>query len=243
LIRCRHYFSGHGTQWSDKNFLLSNEFVNPKPGAHLNSEAINVQHVLDDISNKRPYFVMLLLDCCRDYYQPNTAGRKTSAEDKTIQTIQFHEEVEAGSLIVFARAPETYAYDGSSRNGVFTLELLQHIDKPNMCIEEIMTNVCNGVYLSSHKTQRPFWISSLTKFGVKLNQNGNNYNGGYNYNGQNNSNDTNIQRYTIRSGDTFWDLSIKFGCSLDDILNANPGVVPTRLMPGQIVNIPVTNGY
>ena len=46
------------------------------------------------------------------------------------------------------------------------------------------------------------------------------------------------QLYTIRAGDTFYQLSRRFNVSLDDLLAANPGVDPNRLQVGQVICIP-----
>ncbi|NMA04165.1 MAG: LysM peptidoglycan-binding domain-containing protein [Clostridiales bacterium] len=48
--------------------------------------------------------------------------------------------------------------------------------------------------------------------------------------------------YTIRAGDTFYQLSISHGVSLDAMLAANPGVNPDRLSIGQVVCIPTGPG-
>lgn len=48
--------------------------------------------------------------------------------------------------------------------------------------------------------------------------------------------------YTIKAGDTFWDLAQARGFSVDAILAANPGVVPERLQVGQVVNLPCQGG-
>lgn len=44
--------------------------------------------------------------------------------------------------------------------------------------------------------------------------------------------------YTIKAGDTFARLSGRFGVSVQDIEQANPGVDPRRLRIGQSINIP-----
>lgn len=44
--------------------------------------------------------------------------------------------------------------------------------------------------------------------------------------------------YTIQPGDTFNLVATKYSISLDAILAANPGVVPTSLQVGQVINIP-----
>ncbi len=45
--------------------------------------------------------------------------------------------------------------------------------------------------------------------------------------------------YTIREGDTLFSLSRRFNISLDDLLEANPGINPDRLMIGQRICVPL----
>ncbi len=45
--------------------------------------------------------------------------------------------------------------------------------------------------------------------------------------------------YTIRPGDTLFAISRRFNVSLDDLLDANPGIDPNMLMVGQRICIPV----
>ncbi|KAL8801032.1 MAG: hypothetical protein Q9200_007067 [Gallowayella weberi] len=44
--------------------------------------------------------------------------------------------------------------------------------------------------------------------------------------------------YTIQPGDTFWAISQKLHISLNDLQAANPGVNPTALQVGQVINLP-----
>lgn len=44
--------------------------------------------------------------------------------------------------------------------------------------------------------------------------------------------------HKISAGETFWALSQRYGCSVDDIRNANPGVIPEQLQIGQVIRIP-----
>ncbi len=44
--------------------------------------------------------------------------------------------------------------------------------------------------------------------------------------------------YTIKAGDTLFALSQQFGVSVQDIINANPGIDPSRLQIGQTICIP-----
>lgn len=47
-----------------------------------------------------------------------------------------------------------------------------------------------------------------------------------------------MQAYTIVAGDTLWALSQRFGCTVSELMAANPGVIPEQLQIGQILNIP-----
>jgi LysM repeat protein len=45
-------------------------------------------------------------------------------------------------------------------------------------------------------------------------------------------------KYTVRADDTLWDIAANYGLSLNELLAANPGVDPRRLMAGQQLIIP-----
>lgn len=49
-------------------------------------------------------------------------------------------------------------------------------------------------------------------------------------------------KYTIVSGDSFSKLSEHYGCSVESIQAANPGVNPRALQIGQVINIPIGGG-
>jgi len=62
-------------------------------------------------------------------------------------------------------------------------------------------------------------------------------------NGHHIINSSNVTRHVIQNqNDTFHNLSIRYRCSLKEIMDANPGVVPEHLQIGQVVHIPVGNG-
>jgi LysM repeat protein len=44
--------------------------------------------------------------------------------------------------------------------------------------------------------------------------------------------------YTIRSGDTLSAVADRFGVTLEDLLAANPGIDPTGLVAGDVINLP-----
>ena len=44
--------------------------------------------------------------------------------------------------------------------------------------------------------------------------------------------------YAVMPNDTLWDIAANYGLTVDDVLAANPGVDPRRLMAGQALTIP-----
>lgn len=67
-----------------------------------------------------------------------------------------------GSLIAYATAPGRTAADGNSRNGVYTQELLKHIQTPGLPLETVFKRVRIGVMAASGEAQTPWETSSLT---------------------------------------------------------------------------------
>ena len=45
--------------------------------------------------------------------------------------------------------------------------------------------------------------------------------------------------HRVRPGETFWDLALRYGSSVERILRGNPGVNPRRLRPGLTVTVPL----
>ena len=67
-----------------------------------------------------------------------------------------------GSLIAYATAPGKTAADGDSRNGLYTHELLKHIQTPGLPLETVFKRVRVGVMNASGEAQMPWETSSLT---------------------------------------------------------------------------------
>jgi uncharacterized caspase-like protein len=169
------FFSGHGTQWGDQNFLVPVDDSKIQKREDLKTMAINAQSTLDKISGKNPSVILFLLDCCRNYYGGNEASvagggsggsSASSSSDNglTGMTAPF------GSIIVFACAPGKSALDGSNncRNSLFTTHLLTHIAEPNISIYCMLCDVTSDVWNKSGKRQLPYKVDSMTRSDVAL---------------------------------------------------------------------------
>ena len=138
-------------------------------GADLNRSAVNAQDILNDLSRRKPYVIVFLLDCCRGYHlrNPDVDARDPNASNsKSVGLKAMHK---AGSLIAFACAPGTIAIDGSGqRNGLFTKHLLKHITTSNEDIRMILSDVTKGVTQESESKQIPFQSVSLEERNIYL---------------------------------------------------------------------------
>lgn len=57
---------------------------------------------------------------------------------------------------------------------------------------------------------------------------------------RNRNNNSNFITYQIKQGDTLWALARRFSITVEDILEANPGIDPLNLKVGQKITIPVS---
>lgn len=48
------------------------------------------------------------------------------------------------------------------------------------------------------------------------------------------------KNYTMKDNDTIWAISRTYETTVDAILKANPGIVPTAIKPGTVIKVPVT---
>ncbi|CAF4092259.1 unnamed protein product, partial [Rotaria sordida] len=162
------YFAGHGIQWEDQNYLIPRDTLTLN-GADLNKSAINAQHILNTISDRKPYVTIFLLDCCRKYHlrNPEVDARDPDASgSKPVGLKAMHK---AGSLIAFACAPGTIAIEGKGeKNGLFTKHLLKYITTANEDIRMILSDVTDGVIEESKSKQIPFVSGSLSKKNIYL---------------------------------------------------------------------------
>ncbi|CAF0976568.1 unnamed protein product [Rotaria magnacalcarata] len=146
------YFAGHGVQWKEQNYLLPADIPNVS-GIDLNEKAINAQRFLDDLSDRKPFVTIFLLDCCRTSYHTTFQVDVQNAKTDESKLAGFKEMQGAGALIAFACAPGIPAIDTPTgqvqRNGLFTKYLLRHIKTPNEDIRmilSVMREIFEGVW-------------------------------------------------------------------------------------------------
>ncbi|CAF3035093.1 unnamed protein product [Rotaria socialis] len=161
------FFSGHGVQRDEQNYLIPCDNDRILGPSDFKYRAINAQRFLDLMSDKNPFVIVYLLDCCRTDMLPNmTRGKASYASSTGLAAMS----AKAGTLIAFACAPGTVAADTAKngRNGMFTYHLLQNITRPEEEITLLLIDVANGVANDTNERQIPYTTSALRQRGIHL---------------------------------------------------------------------------
>jgi uncharacterized caspase-like protein/formylglycine-generating enzyme required for sulfatase activity len=145
------FYAGHGMQVRGKNYIIPVD-AHITGEATVRAEAVDVDTVMDQLAVSPMNIV--ILDACRN----NPFERKFRSTGGGLAQM----DAPKGSLIAYATAPGKTAADGDSRNGLYTQELLKHIQTPGLPLEAVFKRVRNGVMAASGDAQTPWEASSLT---------------------------------------------------------------------------------
>ncbi|CAF2977319.1 unnamed protein product, partial [Rotaria sp. Silwood2] len=185
------YFAGHGVQWEDQTYLIPRDFPNFPEIIETDSEkiadilqtdaskkersdllkksAINAQDILNTLSDQKPYVIIFLLDCCREYALQNSDLGTRALSVGNSQSAGLTAVHKAGALIAFACAPGKLVNDrAEEKNSLFMKHLLKHIATPNEDIVNILRDVTNGVMKDSNDEQIPFLSVQLRHKNIYL---------------------------------------------------------------------------
>jgi len=145
------YFSGHGAQVDGINYLVP-------IGARIVSEqdikykSVAAELVLDYLEQAGSKLNIIILDACRD--NPFKGFRSTRGGLAMMTS-------PTGTLIGYATAPGTVAYDGPGENSPYTKHLLQAMSSPGLRIEDVFKQARVGVMVETGNKQVPWESSSL----------------------------------------------------------------------------------
>ncbi len=148
------YYAGHGMQVNGRNFLIPVDAKIPSE-QRVRLEAVDVDLVLEQMQAARSTVNLVILDACRN--NP-FEKRFRSAGGGGLAQINAPE----GTLIAYATAPGSVAADGTSKNSLYTEELLKAMQAPGAKVEEVFKSVRVAVSRRSNGAQTPWEASSLT---------------------------------------------------------------------------------
>ena len=146
------YFSGHGLQIKGKNYLqpIGAQFESP---ADVDIEMVSATAILEQMKFARNGVNIVVLDACRS--NPFPTGFRSVRNGLAIM------DAPTGSILAYATAPGTIAYDGSGDNSPYAGALAKNMMIPNRPIESVFKMVRQSVMDETGKKQVPWETSSL----------------------------------------------------------------------------------
>ena len=145
------YFSGHGIQADNRNFLIPvGESV--KKSSDVPYDGIDVNWVMDNLKDARNAVNIVVLDACRSSL-PDVRGGMSRGLTVT--------EAPQGSIVAYATSPGKAASDGDGGNSPFTKNLIRVMQRKGMKIEDAFKEVRQSVIRETNGEQVPQEVSQL----------------------------------------------------------------------------------
>jgi hypothetical protein len=138
------FFAGHGVQLGNVNYLVPLDVAGESED-QLRDEAIPLQRLLDDMSEKKAKFTLAMIDACRDNpFRSN--GRAMGGGSRGLAPTT----AATGQMIVFSAGTGQQALDrlganDKNKNGVFTRVFVKEMLKPNLTVDRLIRKVRNEV--------------------------------------------------------------------------------------------------
>lgn len=132
------YFAGHGVQLGSTNYLLPTD-VGGDSAEQVKDEAIDLQRVLDSLSERDMKFALAVVDACRDNPFKGT-GRSIGGRGLAPTSAA------TGQMIIFSAGTGQQALDrlgptDKEPNGVFTRVFLREMRKPGVPVDSMLRQV------------------------------------------------------------------------------------------------------
>lgn len=132
------FYAGHGLQLAGTNYLLPTDIKGDSED-QVKDEALQLQRLLDDMSEKNAKFTLALIDACRDNPFPRR-GRAIGGRGLAPTMAA------SGQMIIFSAGSGQQALDklgpgDKSPNGLFTRLLLDEMYAPGTRVDNVVREV------------------------------------------------------------------------------------------------------
>ena len=146
------FYAGHGLQVKGVNYLpvVDADIAGEED---VPSQSMSVSLVLETMEEAKTRLNLMFLDACRN----NPFARRFRSAAGGLAKVN----VPSGTLLSFATRPGSVASDGNGRNGLYTLHLLNQMDKPGVAIEQALKRVIGGVKSDSAGEQEPWMEGAI----------------------------------------------------------------------------------
>ncbi len=151
------YYAGHGVQIDSANFFLPVDLRSSdlQDGDDLRRDAVPLNELMDRMRDSGTNNIVIL-DACRD--NPFMAKLSRSATRGLAKVV-----TPASTSILYSTDPGNTASDGSSgENGVFTIRLVESIQKEGLELVDVMREVSVAVNRDTNGAQRPVFDGVLS---------------------------------------------------------------------------------
>ncbi len=159
------YFAGHGISIAGANYLLPIKSGYEPEGPDditlrllAETKLFNVEQAVADLKSGGAHCNLIILDACRTTAMART-GRTRDAAGTPGGLAEM--KPPAGSLIAFATDAGQTALDGDGTNGLYTEELLRHLNTQGLTIEQVFKRTRAAVLERSKGEQIPSEYSRL----------------------------------------------------------------------------------
>lgn len=138
------FYAGHGVQLANTNYLIPID-VAGEGEEQIKDEAISLQRILDDMSDKKVKFTLAMIDACRD--NPfKSSGRSIGGGTRGLAPTT----AATGQMVVFSAGAGQQALDklgpnDKDKNGLFTRVFIKEMQKSGVTIDQLVRNVRNEV--------------------------------------------------------------------------------------------------
>ncbi|HEX7335008.1 MAG TPA: caspase family protein [Pyrinomonadaceae bacterium] len=165
------YFAGHGVQLNGRNFLIPVD-ADIQNEADLEDVGIDVNYVLNRMAVSQTTLNIVILDACRN----NPFVRSFRSTQVGLAGVK----APTGTLIAYATAPDSVAFDGDSTNSPYTEELTKQLRVPGVVLETTFRLVTERVSERTGGRQEPwtadnhkgeFYFKSTTNSSTSLKTN------------------------------------------------------------------------
>lgn len=144
------YYSGHGIQSNNQNFLIPVD-ARIKKKHQIEAYGVNLNIILKAMRSGNIYLGVALLDACRNNpYETTNKGFGTSKGLARVDNI-------SGIMVGYATKPGAVAEDGDSRNSPYASVLKKLLPLENYSVQDMLNEV--GLRVQKQYGQEP-WVSS-----------------------------------------------------------------------------------
>lgn len=158
------YYAGHGISVGGSNYLIPLKSTYQPAGADemalrmlAETKLFNAEQIVAEMSASGARCNLVILDACRNTPVADAGNARSLTSSGGLTEMK----PPAGSLIAFATDAGRTAQDGEGANGLYTGELVKHLQTPGITIEQVFKRTRAAVMKQSGGKQVPAEYSRL----------------------------------------------------------------------------------